>query len=110
MWQWLVVGDGLLKVDSNIVYRIFQLKIYCLKDQSAGDPANILQKGSVNVWKNSNCQESFLEKGSDIIITDKQICAGHVNGGIDSCWVSSFGCLFNIFYLNQRGSHQNSKH
>lgn len=53
-----------------------------------GDPANILQKGSVNVWKNSDCQKSFREKGSDIIVTEKQMCAGYVNGGIDSCWVS----------------------
>lgn len=57
-------------------------------DQGVGDPANILQKGSVNVWKNIDCQKSFREKGSDIIVSEKQMCAGYVNGGIDSCWVS----------------------
>lgn len=89
-----MVGGGLLKVDGNTVICTFKLNIHCLKDQSMGDPANILQKASINVWKNSDCQESFREKGSDIILTDKQICAGHVNGGIDSCWVSHFDCLF----------------
>ncbi|XP_037032043.1 trypsin-1 isoform X2 [Bradysia coprophila] len=66
---------------------------WTMEDQSTGDPANILQKASVNVWKNSDCQKSFREKGSDIILTENQICAGHVSGGIDSCWADSGGPL-----------------
>ncbi|KAJ6649394.1 Enteropeptidase [Pseudolycoriella hygida] len=61
---------------------------WTMEDQSVGNPANVLQKGSVNVWKNENCQQSFRDRGSDIILSDKQLCAGYVNGGIDSCWVS----------------------
>lgn len=86
-----MVGDGHWKVNC---FRLLSnnLKInlgrYYPEDQSAGDPANTLQKGSVNVWKNSDCQKSFSDKGSDIILSEKQICAGYVNGGIDSCWVS----------------------
>lgn len=80
-WGWMLEGI--------ISYRLSTyLSLMFVKDQSVGDPANILQKGSVNVWTNDDCQQSFREKGSDIVVTDKQICAGYVNGGIDSCWVS----------------------
>lgn len=61
---------------------------WTLEDQSAGTPANVLQKGVVEVWKNEDCQRSFGEKGSGIVITENQLCAGYLKGGIDSCWVS----------------------
>lgn len=83
-------GDGLLKVYFSEVCQKIETNVCLFQDQRVGNPANILQKGSVNVWNNDNCQQSFEDNGSNIIVTEKQICAGYVNGGIDSCWVSIF--------------------
>lgn len=52
-----------------------------------GQRADILQKAMVNVWDNEKCQKSFDDQTKGHIITATQLCAGYMNGGIDSCWV-----------------------
>jgi hypothetical protein len=55
-----------------------------------GSKADTLQRAGVNVWKNSECQESFKASNKPNIIAKTQLCAGKVTGGVDSCWVLRF--------------------
>jgi hypothetical protein len=59
-----------------------------------GSKADTLQRAGVNVWKNSECQESFKASNKPNIIAKTQLCAGKVTGGVDSCWVKYNDFLF----------------
>ena len=63
------------------------------ENQNIGIRADVLQKATVDVWNNNDCQKSFRQFNAKSIITSKQMCAGKVTGGIDSCWADSGGPL-----------------
>lgn len=57
------------------------------EDQSQGVRADVLQKASVEIWNNEKCQSSYVQQEKPNLIGKSQMCAGLVNGGVDSCWV-----------------------
>ncbi|XP_019869611.2 plasminogen-like [Aethina tumida] len=63
------------------------------EDSSKGGRANKLQKAKVNVIPNEKCKEWFLSQGKKTKIQNKQMCAGHEQGGVDACWADSGGPL-----------------
>ncbi|KAL1124436.1 hypothetical protein AAG570_001064, partial [Ranatra chinensis] len=58
-----------------------------------GVRANVLQKVQLTVVGNDKCRDWYRSEGKKIKILDTQICAGHENGGRDSCWADSGGPL-----------------
>lgn len=58
------------------------------EDSSKGGRAKVLQKAKVNVIGTEKCRQWYKSQGKKTKIQDTQICAGHEQGGIDSCWVS----------------------
>lgn len=48
---------------------------------------DVLQKATVEVWSNNQCQEAFTKQKKSIVIKRAQMCAGKTGGGVDSCWV-----------------------
>ena len=58
------------------------------EDSSKGKRANVLQKAHVNVIGTEKCRQWYKSQGKKTKIQDTQICAGHEQGGVDSCWVS----------------------
>ncbi|XP_059608829.1 trypsin-1 [Phlebotomus argentipes] len=63
------------------------------ENQSVGQRADTLQKATVEVWANAECEASFRAHEKSIEISDKQLCAGRRNGGVDACWADSGGPL-----------------
>ncbi|XP_055703761.1 transmembrane protease serine 9-like isoform X2 [Phlebotomus papatasi] len=63
------------------------------ENQSIGQRADTLQKASVEVWTNAQCQASFRAHEKSIGITENQLCAGKMGGGVDACWADSGGPL-----------------
>ncbi|XP_055904067.1 trypsin-1 [Eupeodes corollae] len=64
------------------------------ENQGNGDRADILQKATVQIWNNDICERSYQTNGKrSNFIAETQMCAGFVNGGIDSCWADSGGPL-----------------
>lgn len=53
----------------------------------AGNRADTLQKAVVNVWNSEKCQRMYRENANGLMLTERQLCAGHEAGGVDSCWV-----------------------
>lgn len=58
-----------------------------------GIKPNILQTADVPVWENDECQSSYNDVHKKLQISDKQMCAGGRDGGLDSCWMDSGGPL-----------------
>ncbi|CAG9788863.1 unnamed protein product [Diatraea saccharalis] len=58
------------------------------EDRAKGSRPDILQKTSVLVVTNEECNEWYQSQGSKIKVISTQMCAGHEDGGRDSCWVS----------------------
>lgn len=56
---------------------------------SGGFPSNEMLKARVQIFNDTFCQE--LYKKHNHVITDSMLCAGYINGNIDSCVVS--GCI-----------------
>ncbi|CAH0546791.1 unnamed protein product [Brassicogethes aeneus] len=63
------------------------------EDHSAGSRAKTLQKAKVNIIPNEKCRNWFSSQGKKTKIQDKQMCAGHEQGGVDACWADSGGPL-----------------
>ncbi|KAG5895725.1 hypothetical protein JTB14_025672 [Gonioctena quinquepunctata] len=63
------------------------------EDSSKGSRANNLQKARVNIIENDECRTWYQSQGKKTKIQDSHICAGHKNGGRDSCWADSGGPL-----------------
>lgn len=55
-----------------------------------GSRPNVLQKTDVFVVDNEQCNRWYESRGSKFKISSTQMCAGHEDGGRDSCWVSYF--------------------
>ncbi|KAG6450626.1 hypothetical protein O3G_MSEX006696 [Manduca sexta] len=68
------------------------------EDRDKGSRPNILQKTEVTVVTNDQCNQWYQSTGSKVKIFPTQMCAGHENGGRDSCWV--------IYLINNSGSRQ----
>ncbi|GLV46395.1 hypothetical protein CBL_20738 [Carabus blaptoides fortunei] len=58
-----------------------------------GGRATVLQKANVNVIGTETCRQWYKSQGKKTKIQDSQICAGHQQGGVDSCWADSGGPL-----------------
>lgn len=52
--------------------------------------ADVMQKVSVRVVENSICREWYASQGKSTRVESQQMCAGHEEGGRDTCWVSSY--------------------
>ncbi|XP_017781229.1 PREDICTED: trypsin-1-like [Nicrophorus vespilloides] len=63
------------------------------ENSSKGGRANILQKAKVNVLENERCRQWYKSQGKKTKIQETQMCAGHEQGGVDSCWADSGGPL-----------------
>lgn len=53
------------------------------EDFNLGEKPNVLQSADVPVWDNEDCQMSYKDKMKTNKITENQMCAGGVSGGID---------------------------
>ncbi|CAH2093147.1 unnamed protein product [Euphydryas editha] len=63
------------------------------EDRGVGIRPNILQKTDVIVVENGVCNNWYESRGSKVRIIATQMCAGHEQGGRDSCWADSGGPL-----------------
>ncbi|XP_041982016.1 trypsin-1-like [Aricia agestis] len=63
------------------------------EDRGVGARPNILQKAEVLVVANDECNTWYESKGSKVKVIATQMCAGHEEGGRDSCWADSGGPL-----------------
>ncbi|XP_045537313.1 trypsin-1 [Papilio machaon] len=63
------------------------------EDRGIGSRPNVLQKTDVFVVTNDECNNWYESQGSKIKIISTQMCAGHEQGGRDSCWADSGGPL-----------------
>ncbi|KAJ2940450.1 hypothetical protein O0L34_g133 [Tuta absoluta] len=63
------------------------------EDRGKGIRPNILQKTEVVVVTNDECNEWYESQGSKVKVAQTQMCAGHEQGGRDSCWADSGGPL-----------------
>ncbi|XP_023290504.1 transmembrane protease serine 9 [Orussus abietinus] len=55
--------------------------------------ADVLQKVGVRVVDNNVCREWYASQGKKWRVAPGQMCAGHEEGGRDSCWADSGGPL-----------------
>ncbi|XP_015609738.2 coagulation factor IX [Cephus cinctus] len=63
------------------------------EDTSKHKRADVLQKVGVRVVENSVCKEWYASQGKKTRVEPEQMCAGHEDGGRDSCWADSGGPL-----------------
>ncbi|XP_046400220.1 serine proteinase stubble [Ischnura elegans] len=63
------------------------------ENSAKGGRAEKLQKVTVVIVDNDQCLDWYHSQGKKIKILDSQMCAGHENGGKDSCWADSGGPL-----------------
>uniref|UniRef100_A0A336LPC6 CSON008458 protein n=1 Tax=Culicoides sonorensis TaxID=179676 RepID=A0A336LPC6_CULSO len=63
------------------------------EDVTLGNKPEILQKASITVISNEKCQKSYQENNKENIISETQMCAGRLEGGVDACWADSGGPL-----------------
>lgn len=77
-----------MKISKLVTFSLFHINfLYLLYISKIGERSDVLQKAVVNVWNSEKCQELFQENANGLMLTERQICAGHAKGGIDSCWV-----------------------
>ncbi|XP_012260641.2 transmembrane protease serine 9-like isoform X1 [Athalia rosae] len=63
------------------------------EDTSRHKRADILQKVGVRVVENNLCRQWYASQGKKTRVEPQQMCAGHEEGGRDSCWADSGGPL-----------------
>ncbi|XP_071862139.1 clotting factor G beta subunit [Bombus fervidus] len=63
------------------------------EDRSKYKRADVLQKVEVRVIENNVCREWYASQGKSTRVESNQMCAGHEEGGRDSCWADSGGPL-----------------
>lgn len=63
------------------------------EDVAIGNKPEALQKAYISIISNERCQKSYQENNKNHIISDTQMCAGKLEGGIDACWTDSGGPL-----------------
>ncbi|XP_015112608.1 testisin [Diachasma alloeum] len=63
------------------------------EDKSKYKRADILQKVNINIVENEVCREWYKSQGQKTRVVPQQMCAGHEDGGRDSCWADSGGPL-----------------
>lgn len=63
------------------------------EDVTIGNKPEILQKASVTVISNEQCQKSYEANNKENVISATQMCAGRMQGGVDACWADSGGPL-----------------
>ncbi|XP_013189667.2 trypsin-1-like [Amyelois transitella] len=63
------------------------------EDRGKGSRPNVLQKTVVVVVTNEECNNWYQSQGSKVKVIPTQMCAGHEQGGRDSCWADSGGPL-----------------
>ncbi|XP_034172857.2 testisin [Osmia lignaria lignaria] len=63
------------------------------EDRSKYKRADVLQKVDVRVIENNVCREWYASQGKSTRVGEKQMCAGHEEGGRDACWADSGGPL-----------------
>ncbi|XP_046823128.1 trypsin-1-like isoform X1 [Vespa crabro] len=63
------------------------------EDRSRYKRADVMQKVSVRVVENSICREWYASQGKSTRVESQQMCAGHQEGGRDTCWADSGGPL-----------------
>lgn len=63
------------------------------EDLNVGQKPETLQKALISIISNERCQKSYIENHKRNVISDTQMCAGRLEGGIDACWSDSGGPL-----------------
>nr|KAF7435511.1 hypothetical protein H0235_003702 [Vespula pensylvanica] len=71
--------------------RTLQQSVYLTK--RIDKRADVMQKVSVRVVENSICREWYASQGKSTRVESQQMCAGHEEGGRDTCWADSGGPL-----------------
>ncbi|XP_046144414.1 transmembrane protease serine 4-like [Osmia bicornis bicornis] len=83
-WGWYGEDRSKYRYES-----INQRTFPCLPDKRA----DVLQKVDVRVIENNVCREWYASQGKSTRVGEKQMCAGHEEGGRDACWADSGGPL-----------------
>ncbi|KAG7201683.1 hypothetical protein KM043_004411 [Ampulex compressa] len=63
------------------------------EDRSTHKRADVMQKVDVRVVENGVCRDWYASQGKSTRVESGQMCAGHEEGGRDSCWADSGGPL-----------------
>lgn len=74
------------------IFSLNKIKVHVgtLRCYLADKRADVMQKVSVRVVENSICREWYASQGKSTRVESQQMCAGHEEGGRDTCWVSSY--------------------
>ncbi|XP_055621018.1 transmembrane protease serine 9 isoform X2 [Toxorhynchites rutilus septentrionalis] len=63
------------------------------ESQKIGIKPDILQRATVDVFRNNDCEGFYRQGKRPRTISNTQLCAGKLTGGVDACWADSGGPL-----------------